>query len=109
MRNQQLEYVAKLIDALDSYFNESSFGEQRVLYSSAQLLDDETTVAEAIAKAKEMMAEPESEEPIVPRSQRRRIARNFCGNWVGFVGKRKVRDFGLNLAAAHRWYEGLDK
>ena len=53
--------------------------------------------------------EREPEEPIVPRSQQRRIAQNFYQNWVGFTGKRKRMDFGpgeQGLTEARKWLNG---
>jgi hypothetical protein len=108
MHNDRLEYVTKVLEALDNFFAEATIGgRQGVLYSSTLLLEDDTPISEAINKAFLMLAQPN--QPLsVPRSQRRRVARNFYGNWVGFIGKRKVMDFKEDSVWANKWLNETD-
>ena len=61
MHNERFAYIAKVLEALDNYFTEGGrAGQQVVLYSTAQLLDDDTTIAEAISKAYGLLQSPNS-------------------------------------------------
>jgi len=50
---------------------------------------------------------PPPPEIVIPRSQRRHIWKNKFGNWNGYIGKRKVMEFGIQEKAARQWLWGV--
>ena len=93
----KLEKAIEILEAIHKHFDHEGQG---VLYGDALILSDDTTVKDAIAQC--LGPEP-PDEPVIPRSQQKRIAKNARGKWGGFIGKRKVQDFGINEEAARQW------
>lgn len=76
------------------------------VYRDAILLDGDESLHDAVVKAVEQLNAVLNQEeplPVIPHSQRRRLGKNAYGNWVGFIGKRKVKDFGEDHAGAWEW------
>jgi hypothetical protein len=99
MDNGKFVYIENLLQALDEWFSAGN----APLNGGAFLFESDETVAEAISNAYHMMAEPQTPIKIIPRSQRRKIWQNQWGNWNGYIGKRRVMQFGTNERDARQW------
>ena len=67
MNNDRFAYIAKVLEALDNYFNEGGVY-VAALSDGAQLLDDDTTIAEAVSKAYGLLSSPNSPIKNTPQS-----------------------------------------
>ncbi len=94
----RLARAIEILEVLNEYFQEGA----EVLHADALLLEDDTRIKDAIA---DCIGEAENQiAPTIPNSRRKRIGKNFYGNWVGFIGKHKVEDFGgSGEEAALQW------
>lgn len=77
------------------------FDEGNVVSGSALLFDDDRTLSQHIDEVLEPES-PQAEMTVAVR-KKKKIAKNYYGNWVGFEGKRKVRDFGKSEESALDW------
>lgn len=95
----RLARALEILEAVNAYFQEGG----EAVYADALLLGDDVRIKDAIA---ECVGSEEESQPIVPRNQRKSYGQNALGNWVGFVGKRRMRIFGLGQEGeekAIRW------
>jgi hypothetical protein len=91
------EKAIEILEAIHKHFDHEGQG---VLYGDALILSDDTTIKDAIAQC----LEPEQpDEPVIPRSQRKRIVHNR-GIISGWIGTRKAVKQFADLEAAHRWF-----
>lgn len=91
------------MEALNEHFQ--THEGQAVLYSDAQILDDDTTIKDAIADC--LGTEDPELKKVIPHSKRYRISRNFLGEWSGWQGKRKLHKFN-NEAEADVWLKASE-
>lgn len=96
----RLARAIEILEAINKHFYEGA----DCVYRDGLILDDDATLADAIA---ECLEEPQPAEPVIPHSQRKHIGKNFYGDWVGFIGKRKAKDFGKQEEAARQWLWGV--
>ncbi len=99
----RLARAIEILEAINEYFKEGA----DKLYADALLLEGDVRIKDAIA---DCLGIKEETVQIIPRSQRKHYGKNVCGNWVGFVGKHKVADFGPGpngLEAALQWIWGV--
>lgn len=90
--------LARAIDILEA-INEHLQG-GAPLYPGSQILEEGVDIADAI---KHCLGPEEEDAPVVPRSQRVKIWRNQWDNWNGYMGKRRVIEFGLDEQKAREW------
>lgn len=89
----------EILEAINQFFQEHDG--QVVLYSDSQILDSEISIKDAIAEC--LGQNDDLPEIVIPRSQRRHIWKNNQGIWNGYIGKRRVRQFGSDYEAAQSW------
>ena len=96
--------AVQIIEALNDFFQEHDG--QVVLYSDAQILEEEISIKDAIAECVGM--DDAQRETVVPRSQRRKYGYNrFNNTYSLFIGKNKV-DYRFTEEAAIRWVNERD-
>ena len=111
-----LARVIEILEVVNEFYQDSA---GTSLHPEALLLEDDTTVRDAIAEAlSECLAVERSAEvrvsevpKTVPKSERRHYGRNYLGNWVGLVGKKLIRNFGPGeegSEAAIQWANSTD-
>ena len=109
MHNDRFAYITKVLEAIDNYYSEG--GSATMLSGSALLLDDETTIAEAVSRAYDMMNNPNAPLPpypstdawrVTPRSQRRSYGVNHYGEVWGWVGTKRAKQF-KTIDEAAKW------
>lgn len=90
--------LARAIEILETIHKHFDHEGQGVLYSDAQILEDDTSIKDAIAQC--LGPEPVPA-PVIPRRQQRRVV-HYRGQISGWVGKSKVMKFDTH-EAAHKW------
>jgi len=101
LHNQKFGRIHEILTAIKNHLDEGG-----VLHAGALILSDEETIQDAVSDALAGMKEPEYE-PIVPRSQRRRL-NQYMGRWSGWMGKRKIRYF-ENEGEARAWLNSSEQ
>ena len=89
MNNDRFAYIAKVLEALDNYFNEGGVY-VAALSDGAQLLDDDTTIAEAVSKAYGLLSSPNSPIKNTPQSSGPQCSK--CG---AFTTRKRATTHGL--------------
>ncbi len=92
----------EVLTAIKKFFDEGA----DCVYAGALLFDDDRTLQQHVEEAVEEFETPKAEMTEV-KHKKRKIGKNFYGNWVGFEGKRKVRDFGKQEEQAQQWLWGV--
>lgn len=103
MREQTAREALDILRMIQLHFDS---GAQQV-YACALLFEDESTLQDHVNRVVTLLDEelnPQPVKPVVPRSKRRKIHKSVWGNWNGYLGKRKVIEFGTNDDAAHQWF-----
>jgi hypothetical protein len=90
----------EILKAIKAHFDEGA----DCVYRDGLILSDESTLHEAI---KDCLQEEETI-PWIPRRLRKKIGKNYYGDWNGFEGKTKVKEFGKDQEAAHKWLHEND-
>ncbi len=99
----RLARAIEILEAINVYFQEGA----DVIRADALLLEGDIRIKDAIA---DCLESEEETVQMVPKSQRKHYGKNALGNWVGFVGKQKVQDFGPGPngeEAALQWVWGV--
>jgi hypothetical protein len=95
----RLARAIEILESINDFFQEHDG--QTVLYSDSQILEGDISIKDAVAECVGM--EDKKDEPVVPLSKQRRIWKNQWDNWNGYIGKRRVKQFGLDESAARAW------
>ncbi len=90
----------EILLAIKTFFDEGA----DCVYANALLFGDDRTLKQHMDDVLNDSLSPVRE---IEVTKRRKIAKNYYGNWVGFEGKKKVRDFGKQEEAALQWLWGV--
>lgn len=102
MQEAAARYALEILTAIMQQFDDGA----PQVYRDAILLDGDDSLHDAVVKAVEQLSAVLNQEeplPVIPHSQRRRVGINAYGNWVGFIGKKKIKDFGKDQSEAWKW------
>lgn len=94
----RLAKAIEILEAIKTHFDEGA----DCVYRDGLILSDDSTLHEAIT---DCLGEEEKTTPVIPHSKRKKVGKNFYGQWGGFIGKNKVEEFS-DEAAAWRWLNG---
>lgn len=96
----RLARAVEILEAINKHFQEGA----DCVYRDGLILSDDATLGDAVA---DCIGTEEEVKP-TPHRSKRKVGENFYGNWVGFVGKQKLRDFGKDREAAFAWMNEHD-